>query len=117
MKDTFAFSDNVFGVVVDSEIDQAKMEEIRSHLEERIRNNSFINLYIEDEHSKGMSISGLLECLSFHFSNSGSIKRVAIVTNLKWFQKTMNIKGLLIKAEVETFDLSQRMEAMNWVME
>lgn len=117
MKDSFAFSEHVFGILIDSEIDQKKMEEISSHLEDKLKDNLFINLYVEDQHSNGISISGLLESISFHYTHSGSIKKVAIVTDLKWFQKTMELKSFLIGSDVQTFDISERMDAMNWVME
>lgn len=117
MENTFAFSDNIVGVLVESELDEIRMEEIQSLLNARLEKNLYVSIYIEDQYSHGISLAGFLKSLSFHFTHSKSIKKVAIVTNVAWFQKLMDIKDFVVKAEVKTFDLSERVKAMNWIME
>ena len=117
MKNTFAFSDNILGVLMESELDDRKMEEIANLLEAKIKSNPSISIYLEDECKQGISFLGFLKSLSFHLSHQDSIRKVAIVTDLKWFQKAMDAKDLVIKADLKTFDISDRLKAMNWVME
>ena len=64
-----------------------------------------------------MSVAGLIKSLSFHFSHSKDLEKIAIVTNNVGFEKSMVLKDVLVPAEVKCFRNEERMEAMNWVMQ
>lgn len=117
MKNSFAFADNIVGILLDSQLDDEKIKEIKSLLEERLKTNDFISIYFEDECRQGISLVAYLKSLLFHYTHPDSIQKVAIVTDLKWFQKSMDAKDLMVEANLKTFDISQRIEAMNWVMQ
>lgn len=117
MKNSFAFSDDVVGVLIDSEFNEEKVEQIKTLLEEKIQTGSPVSVYLEDECKQGITFLGYLKSLSFHLANPDAVRKVAIVTDLKWFRKSMEVKDLLIKSDLRTFDTKQRLEAMNWVME
>ena len=117
MKGTFEFADNVVGFMVKEEIDQEKAEEILSALKERVKKVSPICLYLEDQGNEGISVIGFMKTLSFHFSHSKDLEKIAIVTNDIGFQKSMELKDLFVPAQVKCFESERRMEAMNWVMQ
>ena len=117
MEKSFEFAENVVGFMVKSEIDQEKIEEILEAVKQRIKKISPICLYLEDQNDDGASFGGFMEILSFHFSHSKDLDKIAVVTDDKLFQKSMDFKDLIVPAKVKTFDRKERMKAMNWVME
>lgn len=117
MEKSFEFAENVVGYMVNSEIDQEKMEEILSRIRERIKAVSPISLYVEDESDEGISMGGFLKAVEFHFAHSEDLEKIAIVSDDKFFQRSMKLKDILVPAIVKSFTRTERLEAMNWVME
>ncbi len=117
MKKTFAFSENVVGFLVKTEIDHEKMEEILSEVKDRIKVVTPICIYLEDESDEGISFRGLLKAVEFHFSHSEDIDKLALVSDDKLTQKSMEMKDLIVPAKVKSFAKKDRVKAMNWVME
>lgn len=117
MKKSFAFSQNVVGYLVKTEIDQEKMEEILSEVKNRIKVVTPICIYLEDESDDGISVRGFLKAIEFHFSHSKDIDKLAVVSDDKLTQKSMEMKDLIVPAKVKSFERRDRLKAMNWVME
>ncbi|UZH56234.1 STAS/SEC14 domain-containing protein [Salinimicrobium tongyeongense] len=117
MTNSFAFSDDVVGVLIDTELNDEKLEEITNLLEQKMENNLSVSLYLEDESKQGITLLAYLKSLFFHYAHPYSIRKVAIVTDLKWFQRSMEAKDFIIEADLKTFDISDRLDAMNWVMQ
>ncbi len=117
MKESFAFSENVVGYLVKSEIDQEKIEEILNEIKERLKVVNPICIYMEDESDKGFSMGGFLKALEFHFSHSKDLDKIAIVTDDQFSKMSMEVKDILVPAKVKTFTKNDRMAAMNWVMQ
>ena len=117
MKKSFEFSEKVVGFLVSQEIDQEKIDEILSALKERVEEVSPIRLYIEDESDEGISLKAFFKAVSFHFSHSKDLEKIGIVTNDKKFQASMEMKDLVVPADIKCFDKESRLQAMNWVMQ
>ena len=117
MKKSFAFSQNVVGYLVKTEIDQEKMEEILSEVKNRIKVVTPICIYLEDESDDGISVRGFLKAIEFHFSHSKDIDKLAVVSDDKLTHKSMEMKDLIVPAKVKSFERRDRVKAMNWVME
>ena len=117
MERSFEFSENVVGFLVNQEIGQEKIEEILSALKERVEEVSPISLYVEDESDEGISLAAFFKAVSFHFSHSKDLEKIAIVTNDKKFQKSMEMKDLLVSSDIKCFEKEKRLQAMNWVMQ
>lgn len=116
MHETFEFADNVVGFIINEEIDQEKMADILSTIKDRLEVVSPISLYLEDETDKGISIGGFLKAMEFHFSHSKDLKKIAIVTDNKIFEKSVKIKNFMISGKMKSFERKDRMKAMNWLM-
>ena len=117
MEKSFEFAENVVGYLVNEEMDQEKMEEVLSEIKERIKVITPICIYPEDTSDDGISVGGLLKAIEFHFSHSKDLDKIAIVSNDKLFQKSMELKGFLVPAKVKSFQRGERLEAMNWITE
>lgn len=117
MEKSFEFAENVIGFIVNQEIDQEKMDEILTAIKEKIEEITPLSLFLEDQSNEGISFVGFLKTLSFHFSHAKDLEKVAIVTDDKLFQKSMDMKNFLVPAKIKSFSRKDRLEAMNWVME
>ena len=117
MEKSFEFSENVVGFMVNQEIDQEKIEEILSALKERVKKVTPICLYLEDESDEGISLAAFFKALSFHFSHSKDLEKIAIVTDNQKLQTSMEMKDALVPADIKCFGKEKRLEAMNWVMQ
>ncbi|WP_029033180.1 STAS/SEC14 domain-containing protein [Salinimicrobium terrae] len=117
MEKSFEFAENVVGFMVNTEIDQDKIEEILHAVRERIKNVAPICLYLEDQSDEGISFAAFIKTLGFHFSHGKDLEKIAIVTDDKIFEKSMQMKDFIVPAKVKSFGRKERMEAMNWVME
>ncbi|WP_372916831.1 STAS/SEC14 domain-containing protein [Salegentibacter sp.] len=117
MEKTFEFAQNVVGFIINEEINQQKIEEILSTIKNRLEVVSPICLYLEDESDQGISVKAFLKALEFNYSHSRDLQKIAVVTDDKVFQKSMEIKDLLVSSKVKSFEKKERLKAMNWVME
>lgn len=118
MESFFEFGKNVVGVVIDQEIDEDMVEEIQNIIEERMgKNGNRISVYVEDKNNDGMSVKAVLKHLAYHIKQPEVLKKVAVVTDVKWVQMVMEMKDLFTESELETFPTEDRLLAMNWITE
>ncbi|WP_029038880.1 SpoIIAA family protein [Salinimicrobium xinjiangense] len=117
MEKSFEFAENVIGFMVHEEIDREKMKDILSEIEERIKVVTPVCIYIEDETDEGISMGGFLKAVEFHFSHSNDLDKLAVVSNSKMLKNAMELKDLVVPANVKSFEKGERMQAMNWLME
>lgn len=117
MGKSFEFAQNVVGFMVNKEIDQDKIQEILNEVKDRIKKVTPICLYLEDESDEGISLGAFMKVLAFHFSHSQDLEKVAVVTDDKTFQTSMEMKDFVVPAKVKSFGRKERLEAMNWVIQ
>jgi hypothetical protein len=82
------------------------------------KENKKINLFIEIRTGSTISLEALLKDLVFTLrprSVGGQFYKIALVTNLIWFQKVMAFKDLVMNAEIRSFFNKNRMEAITWI--
>lgn len=118
MESFFEFGENVIGLVVDEKIDAEMIQKIQDLMDQKMKLNSEkISIYLEDKNKDGISIKALLKHIAYHLDQPESLKKVAVVTDLKWFQLVMEMKDLFTESELLTFSTEERIEAMNWIVE
>lgn len=117
MVSTFEFADNTIGIMINSKVDSDLIDEIHIAIIDKLKENKTINLFIEIESGKNISFSALLKDLKFKAEHAKQFRKIVVVTDLNWFQNIMEIKDLLMDAEVKTFDHKNRLKAINWIAE
>ncbi|TVZ27056.1 SpoIIAA-like protein [Gillisia sp. Hel_I_86] len=114
---TFEFSKNVVGFLIDSDVNSKLIEEIHAAINDRLQENETINLFIEIKPGNNISFSALIKDLKFKTQHASRFKKIAVVTDIHWFQNAMEIKDLIMNAEVKGFEHIYRLKAMNWIAE
>ncbi len=114
---TFEFAEDTVGIMIKSKVDSRLIDEVHNAIIDKLKVNETINLFIEIEPGNNITISALLKDLKFKSEHSSQFKKIAVVTDLKWFHSLMEIKDLVMDAEVKTFDHKNRLKAINWIAE
>ncbi|WP_010230338.1 SpoIIAA family protein [Gillisia marina] len=117
MISSFKFSKNVVGFLIDSEVNSKLIEELHEAINNKLQENETINLFIEIKQGNKISFSALMKDLKFKKEHAQQFGKIVVVTDLNWFQNVMEIKDLLMDAEVRGFEPKYRMKAMSWIAE
>lgn len=117
MVSTFEFADNIVGIMIKSDLDLDAIEEVHNEISKRILEHKKINLYVEIESGATFSLPAVLKDLTFKFKNSNKFKKIAVVTDMNWLQNLMEIKDLLMDAEIQSFNVENRLNAISWIAE
>ena len=117
MVSTFEFSDDVVGIMIDSNVDSKVLDEVHKIIEERFDMKKPMNLFVEIKQGVDIPVQIIMKDLIFKLKNAGRFRKIAVVTSPGIFQKVMKVKDLLMDAEVEVFTHKDRIAAMNWIAE
>lgn len=117
MISTFEFSENIVGILIKTDLDETSIEEVHEVVLERLNNHEKISLYVEIEAGVHFSAQAFIKDLVLKYKNAEKYRRIAVVTDLNWFQNMMEIKDLLMEAKVESFKIKNRLKAINWIAE
>ena len=117
MEISFELSDKVVGIIFKSKIEKEDINKLHDILRERIEKYGEVSLFLEDQFGDSMSLKALFLDLTFEFTNSTQIKKIAIVSDEKWLEIVSGFKDIITGTDVAWFSKQNRMEAMNWVME
>ncbi|MCM4158427.1 STAS/SEC14 domain-containing protein [Antarcticibacterium flavum] len=117
MVSTFEFSDDVVGIMIDSNVNKKLLDEIHKIIEEKFDREKPMNLFVEIREGVDIPVNIILKDLLFKLKNAARFKKIAVVTCSGIFQKAMKAKDLLMEAEVEVFTHKDRIVAMNWIAE
>ncbi|SHG24927.1 SpoIIAA-like [Salegentibacter echinorum] len=113
----FELSDHVVGLIIKSDINEHTVAEMHRQIREKIDEYDKINLFIEIEKGAKIELKPLFKDLKFKFNNAEHLKKMAVVTELYWFSNVLNIKDLMMEADIRTFEHENRLEALNWIAE
>lgn len=117
MEVTFELSDQVVGIVLEEKVDSSKLDQLRTIIKERIERYSGVSVYLEDRFDNGITLKAFMKDLFLEFREQDPVKKIAVVTDSKWFQIVSDFKNKFINTQVQSFDRKDSMKAMNWVME
>ena len=117
MVSTFEFSENVVGIMIDSNIDDKVLREVHNFIESRFVKNDTINLLVEIKPGVEIPILVMFKDLLFKLSHNRCFRKIAVISEEGFFKKMMSFKDFLMDAEVKTFDSEDRLKAMNWIAE
>ncbi len=117
MISTFEFADNVVGILIKSKLDLKLIDEVHEEILKRAEQYKKINLYVEIEPGISVSISALIKNVAFKISKPRIYNKIALVSDIQWLQNVMEIKDLLMDAEIRNFRVESRLDAIQWITE
>lgn len=117
MISTFEFSENVVGLIVDSDLDEATTKQLNRQIEKKIEEYGKINLFVELKKDKTISLLGMIKSLSFKLRNAKHFGKIALVAEVGWFKNLMEINDYFLDTEIATFSNEDRVKAIYWISE
>lgn len=117
MVSTFEFSENVVGILIDSNVDSELLQQVHGFIESKFIKDDTINLLVEIK--AGVEISGfiMVKDLLFKLSHNRCFRKIAVISEEGFFKSVMKLKDILMDAKVRTYPLQDRIKAMNWIAE
>lgn len=112
---SFELADHVVGIMVDKDVTKEYLDSIHSIIEEKLNDNESINLFCEIMPDNKVPLKLLLENIKFKFDHSQQIGKLAMVTDLGWIRTFMDIDNFFVSTEVRSFELKDRLEAIQWI--
>ncbi len=117
MVSTFEFANHVVGIMISADVDEKMLKEIHRVIEEKFVVHRRINLFVEVKTGVEVPLRILFKDLVFKLENSKRFNKIAVVTDPGFFKNVLNLKDILMDAEVESFSHQERIKAMNWISE
>ncbi|MDX1544671.1 MAG: STAS/SEC14 domain-containing protein [Christiangramia sp.] len=112
---SFELAGHVVGIMVNEDVTSEYLEEIHGLIEEKLKEHDYINLFCELMPDNKVPLNLLLENIKFKFDHSKQIKKLAMVTDLAWIRTFMDIDNFFVSTEVRSFELKDRLKAIQWV--
>ncbi|CAL67950.1 STAS/SEC14 domain-containing protein [Christiangramia forsetii] len=115
MLSTFDLAGHVIGLIVDRDLTEDTLDEIIAGIKLKLEIHEKVNVYIELEKGRHITFSALMKGIKFKYSNSEHFDKIAIVTDSNWFQNAVNVSDIFLDVDVRTYDLKDRLEAIQWI--
>ncbi len=112
---SFELAEHVVGIMVDENVNQKYLDKIHKLIEEKLKENEKINLFCEIMPHNDVPVKLLFENIKFKFQHSNQINKMAMVTDLKWIRGIMDVDNFFVTTEVKSFELKNRLEAIQWI--
>lgn len=109
-------TEDTMGFVFENIISQAGVDEMKSRIASKLKGHKIINLYIEEDQVNEIKLGAFFDQVFFDISYQDRIKKLAVVSDRRWVRGISKLKDLLINTEVRAFELTERVEAICWVM-
>ena len=112
---SFELAGHVVGIMVDKDLSKDYLGEIHGIIEEKLKEHDSINLFCEILPDNDVPLKLLIENIKFKFDHSEKIQKLAMVTDLRWIRGIMDVDNLFVSTEVKSFELKDRLEAIQWI--
>lgn len=109
-------TDDTMGFVFENAMLQIDVNEVKSRIAVKLKEHKKINLYIEEDQVDEIEMGAFFSKVFYDMQHADQIKKIAVVSNRKWVRGIAKIKGILIKTDVAAFELTDRVDALCWVM-
>ena len=115
MLSTFEFASHVIGIMIDRDLTDAILEDVTNEIQEKLKHHDKLNIFIELEKGKSISLKALMKGINYKYSHQEEFNKIAIVTDSKWFQTAVNVSDVFLNVDTRTFDLEERLDAIQWI--
>ncbi|SDS49560.1 STAS/SEC14 domain-containing protein [Gramella sp. MAR_2010_147] len=115
MLSTFDLAGHVIGLIVDRDLTNETLDKIIAEIQLKLEIHDKVNVFIELEKGRHITFFALLKGIKFKYSNSEHFDKIAIVTDSLWFQNAVNVSDIFLDVEVKTYDLKERLDAIQWI--
>ncbi|MEB3339528.1 STAS/SEC14 domain-containing protein [Okeania sp.] len=111
---------NIIGLSIDGKIETSDIEKIKNLVEERLKSQPKLRVYVEVKSFQGISAEALWEDLKFGLGHLKDFDKKAVVCDANWINKLTTagnkIFGDIIHLEAKCFSWSEKDQALEWII-
>jgi len=115
MLSTFDLAGHVIGLIVNQDLTDETLDRIITEIKVKLEIHEKVNVFIELEKGRQITFLALLKGIRFKYLNSEHFDKIAIVTDSNWFQNAVDVSDIILGVEVRTYDLKDRLDAIQWI--
>lgn len=115
MLSSFDLAGHVIGIMIDRDLTDPILEDITAKIQEKLKIYDSLNIFIELEKDHSISFKALMKGIKYKYSHEDQFNKIAIVTDSKWFQTAVNVSDVFLDVDVRTYDLEDRLDAIQWI--
>jgi len=108
-------ADNIVGCRIDGKINTADIEKVANYIEEKLKTNRKLRIYVEVKRLKGISLEAFFKDFKFGIKHFNDFEKKAVVTDKEWMKKAAVIADKLFpNIEVRCFSYEDKEKALEW---
>ncbi|MGD1717010.1 STAS/SEC14 domain-containing protein [Hydrocoleum sp. CS-953] len=111
---------NIIGLSIDGKIETSDIEKMKTLVEERLKSQPKLRVYVEVKKFQGISMAGLWEDLKFAFPHLKYFEKKAVVSDQVWAHKLAGVSNKIFsniaKIEIKCFYWSEKDQALEWII-
>ncbi|MGK7919698.1 MAG: STAS/SEC14 domain-containing protein [Trichodesmium sp.] len=110
----------IIGLSINGKIEISDIEKVKTLVEERLKSQSKLRVYVEVKSFQGISVEALWEDLKFALPHLKDFEKKAVVCDKSWVNKlttaSNKIFGNITHIEIKCFSWSEKEEALEWII-
>ena len=107
---------NIVGFSIDGKIETSDVEKVTNLVEERLKFQTKLRVYVEVKNLQGISLEAFWEDLKFALRHLKDFEKKAVVCEEGWMNKlAVASNKIFTTIEVKCFSFSEKDQALEWV--
>ncbi len=102
-------------IEIDGKIGSERYREMKREMEAMLANQNGGNFLVRFKHFQGIEPLALLEDLKFGLGHLKQFKRIAIIGDAPWLDRSARLANLLIPGEIRAFPENREEKAWDWI--
>ncbi len=111
---------NIIGLSIDGKIEIGDVEKVKNLVDERLKSQTKLRVYVEVKSFQGISVETLWEDLKFALGHLKNFEKKAVVCDAAWVHKltaaSNKIFSNMTHIEAKCFSWSEKDEALEWLI-
>ncbi|NEQ78265.1 MAG: STAS/SEC14 domain-containing protein [Okeania sp. SIO2D1] len=111
---------NIIGLSIDGKIEISDIEKVKNLVEERLKSQPKLRVYVEVKSFQGISMEALWEDLKFGLGHMKYFDKKAVVCDAAWVNKLTTASNKIFSnmthIEVKCFSWSEKEQGLEWII-
>ncbi|NES01858.1 MAG: STAS/SEC14 domain-containing protein [Okeania sp. SIO2F4] len=111
---------NIIGLSIDGKIEISDVEKVKNLVDERLKSQTKLRVYVEVKSFQGISVEALWEDLKFGLGHLKDFDKKAVVCDAAWVNKLTTVSNKIFSnmthIEVKCFSWSEKDQALEWII-
>ncbi|MGD1705089.1 STAS/SEC14 domain-containing protein [Dapis sp. BLCC M229] len=111
---------NIIGFSIDGKIEIGDVEKVKNLVDERLKSQTKLRVYVEIKRFQGISVEALWKDLKFALGHLKNFEKKAVVSDAAWVNNLTTASNKIFSnmthIEVKCFSWSEKDRALEWII-